>query len=149
QFRYWFTYKGNESLSFYGDDDVWVFVNGKLVVDLGGLHPQKTGTVTLTGAAAAGLVVGQVYEVDLFHAERHTYNSNYKLTIGGFASTKSSCHPVCGDGVRTRTEACDLGTSQNTGAYGTCNKDCTLPPRCGDSTVQAPNGEECDDGVNL
>ena len=55
---------------------------------------------------------------------------------------------VCGDGIVTRGEACDLGTANNTGGYGTCNPDCTLPPRCGDAIVQNPP-EQCDDGVNL
>jgi cysteine-rich repeat protein len=34
----------------------------------------------------------------------------------------------------------------NTGAYGTCNPDCTLAPHCGDLLVQADQSEECDDG---
>jgi len=64
------------------------------------------------------------------------------------ASPKSVCQGVCGDGIVTRGEACDLGAANNTGAYGTCNPDCTLTPRCGDGIVQSPP-EQCDDGVNL
>jgi hypothetical protein len=32
------------------------------------------------------LVVGSVYEMALFHAERHTGFSNFDLTLGGFVS---------------------------------------------------------------
>ncbi len=75
-----FSYQGGESFKFQGDDDVWVFINGQMTVDLGGLHPALLGTVDLDASAAAlGLQKGNVYSLDLFHAERHTDQSTFRI----------------------------------------------------------------------
>lgn len=66
--------------TFTGDDDVWVFVNGKLAVDIGGVHGQASRSINLDSAAAAlGLVEGQTYPLDFFFAERHTTESNFRI----------------------------------------------------------------------
>ena len=53
--------------------------------------------------------------------------------------------PLCGNGVREGSEQCDLGASNNTGAYDGCNSNCTFGPRCGDGAKNGPEG--CDNGA--
>jgi fibro-slime domain-containing protein len=73
-------YVGGETFSFTGDDDLWVFVNGKLAIDLGGLHPSKTEVLDLdTSADTLGIEKGGTYDLELFHAERHSASSNFRV----------------------------------------------------------------------
>jgi fibro-slime domain-containing protein len=75
-----FTYQGGENFTFRGDDDLWVFVNGKLAIDLGGLHSAMQATANFDALAPAlGLVRGSTYPMDIFHAERHTNESNFRI----------------------------------------------------------------------
>ena len=75
-----FTYRAGNTFTFRGDDDLWLFINGKLALDLGGLHPEVMGTVDLDAKAAElGITPGQKYSMDIFHAERHTDASNFKV----------------------------------------------------------------------
>jgi fibro-slime domain-containing protein len=73
-----FEYRGGEVFRFRGDDDLWVFINDRLALDLGGVHGALNGQVDLDAMATAlGISAGNTYALDFFHAERHTSESNF------------------------------------------------------------------------
>ena len=87
-----FVYEGGEVFSFAGDDDLWVFVNNRLAIDLGGVHEGQSDTLDMDKRAVdLGLEIGKEYPLDLFQAERHTTESKF-MVQSTLAFT--NCEPI-------------------------------------------------------
>ncbi|MBN1608280.1 MAG: fibro-slime domain-containing protein [Polyangiaceae bacterium] len=74
-----FTYEGGEHFYFRGDDDVFVYINGQLVINLGGIHRSEEADVDID---TLGLTVGNTYNLDFFYTERHVVASDLLITTG-------------------------------------------------------------------
>lgn len=71
-----FTYQRGQTFTFRGDDDLWVFVNGNLAIDLGGIHNGQDATLELD---TLGLSAGTDYPFDIFYCERHVVASEIEI----------------------------------------------------------------------
>jgi len=71
-----FIYRGGETFRFRGDDDVFIFIDRRLAIDLGGVHSAQDATVSLDDF---DLTVGERYELHIFFAERHTEQSSFLI----------------------------------------------------------------------
>jgi fibro-slime domain-containing protein len=81
QYHNQFTYTPGQFVSIISDDDSWIFVNKKLAVDAGGIHATLGGTANMD---TLGLVPGNVYDLDIFYAERNRFDAALILTSNFF-----------------------------------------------------------------
>ena len=78
-----FKYVKGQYFEFRGDDDVWVYINNRLVVDIGGCHNPEEGAVNLDTIGkndpSLKLVEGETYPFHIFYSERNATGANFKM----------------------------------------------------------------------
>jgi len=89
-----FTYTPDQEFLFRGDDDIWVYINNKLVIDLGGSHLAAPGAVMLD---TLGLGEGNLYPIDIFFCDRRTTMSNVRISTNISLTQTAVQKGNCGD----------------------------------------------------
>ncbi|MDR2583626.1 MAG: fibro-slime domain-containing protein [Fibromonadaceae bacterium] len=82
-----FFYDPAQKFYFSGDDPIWVYINNKLVIDLGGAHLAAPDHVDLN---TLGLEEGEEYPIDIFFCDQRTVNSNVRISTNMYIAQKAA-----------------------------------------------------------
>lgn len=89
-----FVYFPGSHFDVAADDDLWIFVDNELALDLGGVHPGATGAINFD---TLGLTPGESYELQMFFAQRHASGSSLGIDTNlGVPEPSTWALAVCG-----------------------------------------------------
>jgi len=92
-----FIYNSSATLSFEGDDDLWIFLNNQLIFDIGGIHTPVKQTTKLGDVAwATPMKDFASYPFDMFYCERQTAGSDLILTSTVNIYCPNNQYDACG-----------------------------------------------------
>lgn len=72
-------YNGPLNYKFTGDDDMWVLLDGRVVLDLGGVHSAANGEVNLRNELGSNPDRNTVHRLTVLYMERGGYDSNCEM----------------------------------------------------------------------
>ena len=108
-----FRFKENLKFSISGNDDIWVFIDNKLAIDIGGSHLAAPGYVDLD-KFMKNADIGREYDIDIYFCNRRTPTSNLDIKTNMFFEQPESGITV------SRTQDLNLFVGQN--KYKLCQK---------------------------
>jgi len=72
-------YRGGETIKFQGDDDLWVYIDGQLAFDMGGVHFGMESTVNADTLPMLQGKRGQTLDLDVFFCSRQPSTAIFGL----------------------------------------------------------------------
>jgi fibro-slime domain-containing protein len=107
--HFMFAYQAGQTVAINGNDDIWVFINNQLVIDLGGVHTPAGAQVALQDLASTlGLVEGKVYPFALFFAQRQTVSSPLSLELGNIIPSSAGTETGLIEMLKVNEKTCLL-----------------------------------------
>ena len=95
--------------TFESNNDMWVYINGRLAIDLGGIHSPSAGSINFD--SVPGLTIGRKCSLDMFYAQRRLTGSAIKITTSIFAAAIISCDWLIAWPIISRNDTVVVGDS--------------------------------------
>lgn len=137
-----FVYMPGLRFSVLGDDDIWVYVDKKLAVDLGGTHLAAPGYIDLDSfkGKSGELKVGNTYDMDIFFCDRRTTMSDIRISTNMYLQQSSASN--------LKVQRASAKDAESKYAYQVCYKKGESP--CESRALgNSQNSEICDSELEI